>query len=108
LALVQFGWATALIVVVAYIGINFLVDNVIKPKFIQEGVNISATVTFLSLTVWAWVLGPIGAILAVPMSIILQTIFDSREETRWLAYLMGSGEEPFQPEEEAEEVTSEA
>jgi predicted PurR-regulated permease PerM len=103
LALVQFGWQTALIVVVLYIGINFLVDNVIKPKFIQEGVNISAMVTFVSLFIWAWVLGPIGAILAVPMAIIIQAVLDSREETRWLAYLMGSGEEPYSPKDEPDQ-----
>ncbi len=106
MALVQFGWQTALIIVVAYIVINFLVDNVIKPKFIQEGVNISASVTFVSLTVWAWVLGPIGAILAVPMAIIIQSVFANREETRWLAYLMGSGEKPYDPEPEADAGTS--
>jgi AI-2 transport protein TqsA len=103
MALVQFGWETALIVVVLYIIINFLVDNVIKPKFIQEGVNISVLVTFVSLIIWGWVLGPIGAILAVPMAIIIQTVLASREETRWMAYLMGSGEEPYDPDPEADQ-----
>jgi predicted PurR-regulated permease PerM len=103
MALVQFGWQTALIVVVLYIIINFLVDNVIKPKFIQEGVNISVLVTFVSLIVWGWVLGPIGAILAVPMAIIIQTVLESREETRWMAYLMGSGEKPYDPDPEADQ-----
>ena len=99
MALLQFGVTEMLIVIGVYIVINFLVDNLIKPRFIQEGVNISASVTFLSLIIWGWVLGPIGAILAVPMSIIVQAIFDSRQETRWVAYMMGSGAEPFEPEE---------
>ena len=98
LALIQFGTTQMLIVIVAYVVINFLVDNVIKPRFIAEGLNISATVTFLSLIIWGWVLGPAGAILAVPMSIILQAILASRDETRWLAYIMGTGHEPFRPE----------
>lgn len=100
LALIQFGVTEMLIVVGAYIVINFLVDNVIKPRFIEEGVNISVAVSFLSLIVWGWVLGPIGAILAVPMSIIVQAILNSRDETRWLAYMMGSGSEPYNPEED--------
>jgi predicted PurR-regulated permease PerM len=103
MALIQFGVTEMLIVIVLYIVINFIVDNVIKPLFIEEGVNISVTVTFLSLIVWAWVLGPIGAILAVPMAIIVQSILDSRESTRWLAYMMGSGSEPFKPEEEPDQ-----
>jgi predicted PurR-regulated permease PerM len=98
MALIQFGPREMLIVIVAYIVINFLVDNVVKPQFIEKGVNISVTVTFLALLVWGWVLGPIGAILAVPLAMIVQAILDSRPETRWMAYLMGSGDEPFDPE----------
>lgn len=101
MALLQFGVTEMLIVIGAYIIINFLVDNVIKPRFIEESVNISATMTFLSLIVWGWVLGPIGAILAVPMAIIVQAGLGSRKETRWLAYMMGTGSEPFEPEEAA-------
>ena len=97
-ALIQFGPTQMLIVIGAYVVINFLVDNVIKPRFIEEGVNISATVTFLSLIIWGWILGPIGAILAVPMSIIVQAILQGREETRWMAYLMGTGKDPYDPD----------
>lgn len=107
MALIQFGVTEMLIVIVAYVVINFLVDNVIKPRFIQEGVNISVTVTFLSLIVWGWVLGPIGAILAVPMAIIVQAILDSREQTRWMAYMMGSGSEPYEPEKEPDQIDAE-
>lgn len=98
MALIQFGFTEMLIVIVAYILINFLVDNVIRPRFIQEGLNLSVTVTFLSLILWGWVLGPIGAILAVPMAMIVQAILESREETRWLAYMMGDGSKPFKSE----------
>jgi predicted PurR-regulated permease PerM len=100
MALIQFGFTQMLIVIGAYVIINFVVDSLIKPRFIEEGVNINMSVTFLSLVVWGWVLGPIGAILAVPMSIIVQAVFESRDETRWLAYMMGSGKEPYNPEED--------
>jgi predicted PurR-regulated permease PerM len=100
MALLQYGPREMLIVIVAYIVINFLVDNVIKPRFIETGVNISVLQTFLALILWGWVLGPIGAILAVPMAIIIQAVLNSRPETRWLGYMMGSGSEPFNPEAE--------
>jgi predicted PurR-regulated permease PerM len=100
MALIQFGWQQMLVVIAAYIIINFLAESIIKPRFIEEDVNISVPVTFVSLVVWAWVLGPIGAILAVPLAITIQTIFAAREETRWLAYMMGSGKEPFKSEAE--------
>lgn len=96
MALVQFGVTEMLIVIAAYVIINFMVDNIIKPRFIEDSLNISVTVTFLSLILWGWVLGPIGAILAVPMAMAVQSIFDSSKETRWLAYMMGNGSEPFQ------------
>ena len=107
MALLQYGPREMLIVIVAYIVINFLSDNVIKPRFIEKGVNISVLQTFLALILWGWVLGPIGAILAVPMAIIVQAIFNSRPETRWLGYIMGSGSEPFSPEVEPEQDVAE-
>ncbi|MFN2187288.1 MAG: AI-2E family transporter [Candidatus Promineifilaceae bacterium] len=81
MALLQYGPREMLIVIVAYNVINFLVDNVVKPRFIEKGVNISVLQTFLSLILWSWVLGPIGAILAVPMAIIVQAVLNSRPET---------------------------
>ena len=107
MALIQFGMTEMLIVTGAYLVIHAVIYNIIKPLFIEKDVNISVAVTFLSLIVWAWVLGPIGAILAVPMTIIVQAILDSREETRWLAYMMGSGSEPYEPKEEVDQVVME-
>ena len=107
MALLQYGPREMLIVIVAYNVINFLADNVVKPRFIEKGVNISVLQTFLSLILWGWVLGPIGAILAVPMAIIIQAVFNSRPETRWLGYLMGSGSEPFNPEAEPDQDLAE-
>ena len=104
MAMIQFGTTEMLIVITFYAVTHFALYNVIKPLFIEKDVNISIAVTFLSLIVWAWVLGPIGAILAVPMTIIVQAILDSREETRWLAYLMGGGSEPFKPKEELDQA----
>ena len=100
MALIQFGVPQMLVVIVGYIIINFVAVNLIKPRFVQKTVNISVLVTFLSLILWGWVLGPIGAILGVPMAIVIQAILDSTKETRWLAYLMGSGSEPFGREPE--------
>lgn len=100
MALVQFGVPQMMIVIVAYIAINFVVDSVIKPRFIQEDIGLSYAVAFLFLILWGWVLGPIGAILAVPIAMTVRAILESRKETRWLAYLMGDGSEPFEPETE--------
>ena len=88
LALVQFGFARAAIVIAGYVVINFGVDTVIKPRFVGESLDLTPIAVVISLVFWGWLLGPIGALLAVPMSIALKFLLESYEESRWLAHLM--------------------
>lgn len=88
LALVQFGFARAGIVIAGYTLINFLVDNVFKPRFVGESLDLSALVVVLSLLFWGWLLGPIGALIAIPLSIAAKFLFEAFDESRWLAHLM--------------------
>jgi len=75
LALLQFGWTKAIIVVVGFALFNNIADNVIKPKLMKDGLNISILVIFLSLFFWNWVLGFAGAILAIPLTITIIKIY---------------------------------
>ena len=88
LALVQFGFGRAIAVLAGYIVINFLVDNVIKPRFVGSRLDLSPLVVVLSLLFWGWLLGPMGALVAVPLSIGARFLFESFEESRWLAHIM--------------------
>ncbi len=88
LALVEFGIARSLVVVGGYTVINFLVDNVVKPRFVAESVDLAPVIIVLSLLFWGWLLGPIGALVAVPLSIAARFLFESFEESRWIALLM--------------------
>jgi AI-2 transport protein TqsA len=74
LALVQFGWTTAIVVAVIYTVTNFLVDSVLKPRFMAEGLDLSPLGVIVALVFWSWVLGPIGAIVAVPITMVLQKL----------------------------------
>ena len=74
LALVEQGWVPAVIVVVGYQVINNVLDNVIGPRFVGRQMQISALVSFLSVIFWAWVLGATGAILAVPLTVLLRDL----------------------------------
>ena len=88
MALLQFGWQEALIVLIGYVIINTLVDNVISPKIMGSDLNMSTLVVFLSLIVWGWILGGVGAILAVPLTLMVMFILASFNDSRWLAVLM--------------------
>lgn len=88
LALIELGFGRSMAVVAGYVIINFLVDNVIKPRFVAEHVDLAPIVIVLSLLFWGWLIGPMGALVAVPLSIAAKFIFESFEDSRWLARLM--------------------
>ena len=90
LALIQLGPFPALLVAVGYLCINFAFGSVIEPRFMGRGLGLSTLVVFLSLVFWGWVLGPVGMLLSVPLTMTAKIGLGSREETRWLAILLGS------------------
>ena len=89
LSLVQLGFIEAIVVLAGYITINTIIGNILEPKFMGMGLGLSTLVVFLSLVFWGWVLGPIGMILSVPLTITIKIALDSSEETRWLAVMLG-------------------
>ncbi len=88
LALVQYGFVRAAGVLIGYLVINFAVDTVIKPRFVGESLDLTPIAVVISLVFWGWLLGPVGALIAVPLSIAAKFLFESFEESRWLAHLM--------------------
>lgn len=90
LALIQIGTGTALLTALGYGVVNIIFGNVIEPRFMGRGLGLSALVVFLSLVFWGWVLGPIGMLLSVPLTMTVKIALDSHEDTRWLAILLDS------------------
>ena len=106
LAYAEFGIGTALLVLLGYVLINGSVQNVIQPKLMGDRLNMSPLVIVASLFIWTWVLGPVGALIAVPMSMaVQQLILQSSDGSRWLADLMGAGP-PAHVEEDKANVTA--
>lgn len=94
LALLDGGVKKMLFVIIAYMAINVVIQSFIQPKFLGDAVGLSTTMTFLSLIVWAFVLGPLGALLAIPLSLLARALLvDSDPSAGWAAALI-SGEDP--------------
>ena len=96
LALVQLGLFEALMTAGGYVAVNLVMGNVVEPRFMGRGLGLSTLVVFLSLLFWGWVLGPVGMLLSVPLTITAKIALDSRKETRWIAILLGP-EKAVQP-----------
>jgi predicted PurR-regulated permease PerM len=93
LALVSLGVWPALLTVLGFVVVHIVVGNIIEPKLMGKGMNLSTLVVFLSMVFWGWVLGPIGMILSVPMTSLVKIALESYEETRRLAIMLGPGSE---------------
>lgn len=84
LALLQGGPGLMLAVIVVYSVLNVVIQSIIQPKFVGDAVGLSVTLTFLSLVFWAWVLGPLGAVLAIPVTLLAKAfLVDIDPSTRW-------------------------
>jgi len=96
LALLDDGWEGLLLVVVAYSVLNVTIQTFIQPRIVGNSVGLSAEITFMSLVVWTFLLGALGALLAVPMTLLLRAIFiDSDSRASWVAPLIDAKvEEP--------------
>jgi predicted PurR-regulated permease PerM len=91
LGLLQGGWGLMLAVVAVYGGLNFVLQSIVQPRFIGDAVGLSSTITFLSLILWSWVLGPVGAILAVPLTLLVKAVLvDSDPRAGWVDAMIGS------------------
>ncbi|MDK9661882.1 AI-2E family transporter [Propionibacterium freudenreichii] len=90
-ALVALGWKQALVVVVLYCVLNFVVQSIIQPRFTGESVGVTPTISFISLLVWGLVLGGLGTLLALPMTLLVKAlIIDTDPRARWVNAFIAS------------------
>ena len=96
LGLLTGGPKLMVIVIVVYCVLNTVIQSVIQPRFIGDAVGLSVTVTFVVLFFWSWLLGPLGAILAIPLTLLAKALLvDIDPQAKWAdALLRDSAKEP--------------
>jgi AI-2 transport protein TqsA len=93
LALVDSGPSRAVVVVIGMVIINTISGNVLEPRLLGKGLGLSPLVVFLSLVIWGWILGPVGMVLSIPLTVTLKVAMDSNPDTHWIGTLLGTGRE---------------
>ena len=89
LSLVQFGTLPHFgAVVLTYFVVNMLLGNLLEPNLLGRRLGLSTLVVVLSLLFWAWIWGPVGALLAVPLTMVVKIMLENTEDLRWVAILL--------------------
>jgi len=89
LSTVQLGSSSALLVTGIYLVVNITIGSILEPRYMGKGLGLSTLVVFSSLVFWGWVLGPVGMLLSVPLTITVKIALDSKSETQWLGHWLG-------------------
>ena len=89
LALVQLGAGAGALTALAYLAVNTAVGSALEPRMMGKGLGLSTLVVFMSLILWGWVLGVVGMLLSVPLTLAMKIALDSNRETRWMAIMLG-------------------
>jgi len=89
LALIQFGMGRALMATAGYMAVNFILDNVIEVRLMGRKLGLSTLVVFLSLVFWGSLLGPVGMVLCIPLTMTLKFACENNKGTQWIAALLG-------------------
>jgi predicted PurR-regulated permease PerM len=90
LAFIQLGLWSALFTALGYVLVNGIIGNIVEPKFMGRSLGLSTLIVFLSLVFWGWILGPVGMLLSVPLTMTVKIALESNSSTRWIAILLDS------------------
>jgi predicted PurR-regulated permease PerM len=96
LGLLAGGWGELLEIVILYAVLNFVVQTLVQPRFVGDSVGLSMTVTFIALLFWGWAMGALGALLAIPLTLLVKALLvDVDPRGHWLDVILR--EEPRAP-----------
>ena len=90
LALVQISPSAAAITAVGYLAINTIIGNLMEPRIMGRSLGLSPLIVLMSLIFWGWVLGSIGMLLSVPLTMIVKIALEGYPDTRWISAILGN------------------
>ncbi|MFT5171402.1 MAG: AI-2 transport protein TqsA [Candidatus Marinamargulisbacteria bacterium] len=93
LAVIQYDFSKAGMVAIAFLAVNFFIGNILEPRFMGRGLGLSTVIILISLIFWGWVFGPIGMLLAIPLTMVVKIGLANDPKTKWVAYCLGSSAE---------------
>ena len=88
LAAIQLGPLKAVATACVFLVVNVVMGSVVEPKFMGRELGLSTLVVFLSLVFWGWMLGPVGMLLSVPLTMTVKIALEANPSTDWLAHLL--------------------
>ena len=90
-----------LIVTGLLIAVQQFVGSILEPRFLGSSLNLSPLIILVALSFWGFLLGPVGMLISVPVTVMMAIIFAAVPATRWIAVLLSqngdSVEEEFGP-----------
>lgn len=95
LAIIQLGVGEAAVAAAGFFATNLIMGNAVEPRFMGKGLGLSTLVVFLSLVFWGWMLGPVGMLLSVPLTMTAKIALEANPGTAWIAHLLGPEDEPM-------------
>jgi AI-2 transport protein TqsA len=96
LALIQLGIGRAVLAAAGYLAVDFILGNVVEPRLMGRRLGLSTLVVILSLIFWGGLLGLIGVVLCIPLTMTLKFACENNKSTRWIAVLLGPEMSPAQ------------
>lgn len=98
LGLLTGGPGLMVTVILVYCVLNLVIQSLVQPRFVGDAVGLSTTMTFLSLVFWGWLLGGLGAILAVPLTLLVKALLvDIDPKANWANALVRSPRKAHDP-----------
>lgn len=105
LALLVTGVPNAVLVAGGYLLINNFLGNFVEPMLVGRRFGISTLIVVMSVVFWGWLWGPLGMLLAVPLTMVLKVVLEGSDEFRWIGVAISSEQPAGSAEKKLLEVT---